>query len=309
MIRKNWHNSIFFLIIFLFSFTLLRAQNVMWEKVNVAERDLFFGPGGKEMIPDLSEITFIKEEKAGHTKKYRIKDGKGQIWIAKLGREARPETVAVRLLYGLGYKTDINYLVPKLTIPNIGTFKNVRLETRSKNVRSLGNWKWLDNPFRGTNELQGLKIMMVFMTNWDVLDIQNDILETTTAAGKENQYIVSDLGATFGRLGNNNFPLFFRFGRTTGKPFDFAKTKLIRKVKNGKVELAYKGKNREIFEGITIENAKWLYDSLSKLSDKQIADAFRAANYSPSETEIYTKAVKNKIAELAVIAEDKRTAN
>ena len=309
MIRKNWHNSIFFLIIFLFSFTLLRAQNVMWEKVNVAGRDLFFGPGGKEMLPDLSEISFIKEEKAGHTKKYRIKDGKGQIWIAKLGREARPETVAVRLLYGLGYKTDINYLVPKLTIPNIGTFENVRLETRSKNVRSLGNWKWLDNPFRGTNELQGLKIMMVFMTNWDVLDIQNDILEATTADGKENQYIVSDLGATFGRLGNNNFPLFFRFGRTTGKPFDFAKTKLIRKVKNGKIELSYKGKNRDIFKNITIENAKWLYALLSKLSDKQIADAFRAANYSPSETEIYTKAVKNKIAELAVIAEDKGTAN
>lgn len=281
----------------------------MWEKVNVAERDLFYGPGGKELLPDLSEISFIKEEKAGHTKKYRIKDGKGQIWIAKLGREARPETAAVRLLYGLGYKTDINYLVPKLTIPNFGTFENVRLETRSENVRSLGNWKWLDNPFRGTNELQGLKIMMVFMTNWDVLDIQNDILEVTTADNKENQFIVSDLGATFGRLGNNNLPLFHRFGRTTGKPKDFSKSKLIRKVKNGKVELSYKGKNREIFEGITVENAEWLYDLLSKLTDKQIADAFRAANYSPSEIEIYIKAVKSKIAELAVLTENKNQKN
>lgn len=275
----------------------------MWEKVNVAERDLFYGPGGKELLPDLSEISFIKEEKKGHTKKYRIKDGKGQIWIAKLGREAKPETAAVRLLYGLGYKTDINYLVPKLTIPNAGTFENVRLETRSPNVRTLGNWKWLDNPFRDTNELQGLKIMMVFMANWDVLDIQNDILEITTADNKENQYIVSDLGATFGSLGNNNFPLFHRFGRSTGKPKDFAKTNLVRKVKNGKVLLSYKGKNREIFEGVTIENAKWLYALLSKLSDKQIGDAFRAANYSPLEVEIYTKAVKNKIAELAVINE------
>lgn len=306
MIRKNYHNSIFFLIIFLFSFTSIKAQNVMWEKVDVAERDLFYGPGGKEMLPDLSEISFIKEEKAGHTKKYRIKDGKGQIWIAKLGREARPETAAVRLLYGLGYKTDINYLVPKLTIPKIGTFENVRLETRSPNVRTLGNWKWLDNPFRDTNELQGLKIMMVFMTNWDVLDIQNDILEVTTADGKENQFIVSDLGATFGRLGNNNLPLFHRFGRTTGNPNDFAKSRLIRKVGNGKVELSYKGKNREIFEDITAENAGWLYNLLSKLSDKQIADAFRAANYSPSEVEIYRKAVKNKIAELAIIVEDRK---
>ena len=113
MIRKNLHNSIFFLIIFLLLFSALQAQvkdaqNVMWEKVNVAERDLFYGPGGKELLPDLSRISFINEEKKGHTKKYRIKDGKGQIWIAKLGREAKPETAAVRLLYGLGYKTDIN---------------------------------------------------------------------------------------------------------------------------------------------------------------------------------------------------------
>ena len=307
MIGKNLHNSIFFLIIFLSLFSASKAQvddarNVMREKVNVAERDLFYGPGGKESFPDLSRITFIKEEKNGHTKKYRIRDGKGQIWIAKLGREAKPETAAVRLLYGLGYKTDINYLVPKLTIPGIGTFENVRLETRSENVKSLGNWKWLDNPFRGTNELQGLKIMMVFMKNWDVLDIQNDILEVTTANNKENQYIVSDLGATFGRLGNNNLPLFHRFGRTTGKPNDFAKSKLIRKVINGKVELSYKGKNRDIFEGITVENAKWLYGLLSQLSDKQIAEAFRAANYSPSEIEIYKRAVKSKISELAVVA-------
>jgi len=277
----------------------------MWEKVNVAERDLFYGPGGKESIPDLSRISLIKEEKKGHTKKYRIKDGAGKIWIAKLGREARPETAAVRLLYGLGYKTDINYLVPKLTIPGIGTFENVRLETRSENVRTLGNWKWLDNPFLKTNELQGLKIMIVFMKNWDVLDIQNDILEVATADNKENQYIVSDLGATFGKLGNNNLPLFYRFGRSTGKPKDFAKSKLIRKVKNGNVELSYKGKNREIFEGVTVENASWLYELLSQLSDRQIGDAFRAANYSPSEVEIYTQAVKNKIAELAVFAENK----
>lgn len=301
MTGKNWHNSIFFLVIFLLAFSNIQAQNVMWEKVNVSERDLFYGPGGKELLPDLSQITYIKEEKAGHTKKYRIKDAKGQIWIAKLGREAKPETAAVRLLYGLGYKTDINYLIPKLTIPNVGTFENVRLETRSPNVKSLGHWKWLDNPFLNSNELRGLKIMMVFVTNWDVLDIQNDILEVTTGGKRENHFIVSDLGATFGSLGNNNLPLFHRFGRTTGKPYDFAKTKLIRKVKSGKVELDYKGKNREFFEGITIENAKWLYELLSKLSDKQIADAFRAANYSPTEVEIYTKAVKNKIAELAVI--------
>lgn len=128
------------------------------------------------MRPDLRKITFIEEEKGGHNKKYRIKDGSGRIWVAKLGREAQPETAAVRLLWALGYKTEINYLVPTITIPGKGTFRNVRLEARPANVERVDEWKWKDNPFIGTKELQGLKIMMVFFNNWDIVDIQNKIL-------------------------------------------------------------------------------------------------------------------------------------
>src|SRR5437867_11190334 len=75
---------------------------ILWQQVNVANQDLFDGPGGTAMQPDLSNITFIEREKTGHNKKYRIKDGSGRIWVAKPGTEARPETVANRLLAGLG---------------------------------------------------------------------------------------------------------------------------------------------------------------------------------------------------------------
>ena len=95
----------------------------MWEKVNIKNRDLFYGPGGRDMMPDVSKVTFIKEEKGGHNKKYRIKDAAGRTWVAKLGREAQPETATVRLLWALGYKTEINYLVPTITIPGKGTFQ------------------------------------------------------------------------------------------------------------------------------------------------------------------------------------------
>ena len=36
-------------------------KNVMWEPVNIATMDLFRGPGGDEMRPDLSKIEFVKE--------------------------------------------------------------------------------------------------------------------------------------------------------------------------------------------------------------------------------------------------------
>lgn len=298
------------LALFLIIFTGIAAAQskpraVMWERVATGNLDLYDGPGGDRMRPDLRKIEFIKEEKGGHNKKYRIRDASGRIWVAKLGREARPETAAVRLLWALGYKTEINYLVPTITIPGKGTFRNVRLEARPDNIERLDEWKWKSNPFVGTPELKGLKMMMVFMTNWDVLDLQNKILKV----GNEHHYIVSDLGSTFGRLGNNNLPIIYRLGRKVGSPKHYAKTRFVKEVEDGEVKLAYKGKNRDLFKGFTIADARWLAGLLGRLSDRQISDAFRAANYSPQEVATYVKAVRQKIIELENAAGGENLAN
>jgi hypothetical protein len=271
------------------------GKAVLWEPVDASTLDLYAGPGSEAMRPNLSRIQFIEEETGGHNKKYRVKDGSGRTWVVKLGIEAKPETAAVRLLYGLGYKTEINYFVPKVTIPGKGTFEEVRFEARPDNVKRLDEWKWKANPFVGTKELQGLKMMMVFMNNWDVLDLQNKVLQV----GDQQHYIVSDLGRTFGRLGNNNLPLIYRMGRRTGSPGHYTETDFIDKVDEGEVKLAYKGKNRGLFdEGFTVEDAAWLADRFQSLSDKQIADAFRAANYSPEEIDVFVEAVRRRINEL-----------
>ena len=275
-----------------------KGKPVLWEPVNIESKDTFLGPGGKEWQPDLSKIEFIKEETSGHNKKYRIKDGKGRVWVAKLGREAQPETAAVRLTWALGYKSEINYLVPEITIPGKGTHKNVRLEARPDHIDRLEEWKWRDNPFVGTNELEGLKMMMVFMTNWDVLDLQNKVLHNEKTG--ELEYIVSDLGATFGKLGNNNLPIIYRLGRSTGNPKAYVKGSFVDGLEDDNVEIdvAYKGKNRGLFQGFTVKHGRWLAGLLNRLSDKQIRDAFRAARYTPSEIEMFTQGVKKRIAEL-----------
>jgi hypothetical protein len=274
-----------------------QGSAVMWEAVG-KKRDLYLGPGGEEMEPDLSSIRFIRKESGGTQKKYRIEDGSGRIWVAKLGREARPETAAVRMLYGLGYKTEVNYLVPTLTIPGKGTFTNVRLEARPSNVKRLGEWKWRKNPFVGTPEFQGLKIMQAFMTNWDVLDKQNEILQVNGPNGTEVQYVISDLGRTFGKFGNNNFPIFYRLGRRTGAPGPYSKASFIKGTEKGRIKLAVKGKNRGIYKDISTRDARWLLARLRRLTDEQIGDAFRAANYSPAEVDLYRAAVKRRITEL-----------
>ena len=271
---------------------------VLWEEVNIPSLDLYNGPGGTEMRPDLGRIEFIKEETGWHNTKYRIRDAKGQVWVAKLGREAQPETAAVRLLWGLGYKTEINYLVPEITIPGKGTHKNVRLEARPANIERLDEWKWKENPFLGTNELQGLKIMMVFLTNWDLLDLQNKVLRVDNNGRVEHHFIVSDLGATFGKLGNNNLPFFFRLGRKTNDPGTWYEAGFVTKVENGLIDFDFKGKGRSLMEDITVSQGQWLVARLAQLTDKQLDDAFRAANYTPDQIKLLREGVRLRTEEL-----------
>ena len=57
----------------------LTGTPIMWERPNdIASRDLYLGPGGAAMRPDLRRIEFIKEEKGGYSKKYRVRHGAGQ---------------------------------------------------------------------------------------------------------------------------------------------------------------------------------------------------------------------------------------
>src|SRR5512134_1665095 len=154
-----------------------KGAPVLWRQpADITSRNLFLGPGGDAMRPDLRQITFLKEEKGGYSKKYRVKDASGSEWVVKIGKEAQSETSAVRLLWGVGYLTEVNYLVPRVTIPGKGTFSNVRFEARPDDWKRLEEWKWKKNPFVGTPEFQGLKIMMALLNNWDLKDSNNQII-------------------------------------------------------------------------------------------------------------------------------------
>ena len=267
------------------------GRPVLWEQANVAGRDLFLGPGGEEMKPDLSKVVLVEEQKGGYSTKYKIRDAAGRTWVAKIGNEAQSETAAVRLLWALGYKTEINYLVPEITIPGKGTFQNVRLEARPDDVKRLDQWQWNDNPFKGTHELQGLKIMMAFLNNWDMKNANNVVLKK----GDELQYVISDLGVSFGKTGSNGMTIFWRIGRSRNEPDEYAESEFIKELKNGKIKFEFNGKGMELLKNITVEDGRWLASLLTQLSDKQIEDAFRAAGYPDSDAMLLTQSVKSRI--------------
>jgi hypothetical protein len=283
--------------------TQMTGTPVLWRAPDdLPSRDLLLGPGGEEMKPDLRRVTFLKEETGGYSTKYRVRDASGREWVAKVGKEAQSETAAVRLVWAVGYMTEINYLIPRLNIEGKGEFENVRLEARPEHIKRLDEWKWSDNPFVETKELQGLIIMMALLNNWDIKDTNNKILHVRNEGGGQDelQYIVSDLGATFGKV-KTDIPVVWRIRRNRNDPEDYSQDPFLEDVKNGNVFLFYKGKRQDLFDYIKIEDARWIGSLLSKLSDRQIGDAFRAANYNREEVRMLTAAVRSRISELMSI--------
>src|SRR5215467_13616583 len=141
------------------------AQAVLWrEPTDIASRDLFLGEGGEAMKPDLGNVTFVRDETRSFSTKYRVKDGAGKEWVVKIGAEAQPETAATRLVWAAGYYTDITYLAPHVHIEGKGDFDNVRFEARGDGVKRLDQrWNWQKNPFVGSKELAGFKVLMALI--------------------------------------------------------------------------------------------------------------------------------------------------
>src|ERR1044071_8228842 len=146
-------------------------------------------------------------------------------------------------------------------------------------------------------EFKGLKILMIMINNWDMTDDNNEILARRgddTGEG-ELRYIISDLGGTFGKTGGV-------ISRSRNKPSDYVKAEFIKKVNGDVIHFHYGGKNQKLFENITVADARWLSNLLKRLSDDQIKDAFRAANYSPEEVDLLAGEFRERINALAKLS-------
>jgi hypothetical protein len=269
------------------------APPVMWrEPADISARNLYYGPGGKEHEPG-TLLNYEKENLNGVNPKFDVRDANGIRWGVKLGEEARPETAASRLVWAVGYFTNEYYYLPEISLSAMpplhrgkqfihgDKIKGVRLKRHNKGEHKIGTWHWDRNPFAGSKELDGLRIMMELICNTDsklehrvIVDVQ----------GGEQQYFITDLGGSFGLAG-------LGFNRTKGVLKDYEKRPLVRRVDGDYVDFWQ-------FKHIPRDHAKWIGSYLSQLSDDQIRDAFRAGGFSPEEVEGYTKKVREKINEL-----------
>jgi len=292
---------------------------VIWrDPGNISTLNLVYGAGGSEHAPDPNgTYTFDKEDMEGTSPKFDVQDEHGVKWRIKLGQEPQAETAATRLLWAAGYFVDEDYYLPEVKVRGLtklrrgqnfvsgdGVVHRARLERKDKAIKKIGHWDWFKNPFVDTKELNGLRVMMALLNNWDLKDVNNSIY----MVGGEQRYLVSDAGATFGKTGSS-------ISRSKSDLKGYEESKFIAKETPTEVDFAMhsrpfllaavnvpsyyqRTKMEKVTKHIPRADAEWLGQLLGQLSEEQIRDCFRTAGYSPEEVDGYSKEVQKRIAAL-----------
>lgn len=273
-------------------------MDALWrDPIDLEERDLFDGPGGSALAAKSDErYEFLEEKSGGVSPGYDVTDVTGQRWSVKLGAEARTEVVMSRIVWAVGYHQPIVYFVPRWTLSRDGrdtvlARARFRLEPKSQDKR--GEWSWRENPFLGTRQLGGLYVLMVLFNNWDLKTAQNAIYEVTgERAETETWYMVRDLGASLGKSA------WLTFG-TKEDAAGFQKQPFITAVYRNRVRFASDGgwTEPQLHGSVTPGDVRWICTLLSRLSDEQWRDAFRAAGYSETEATPFIRRLKEKVDE------------
>lgn len=300
---------------------------VLWRNPgDISRRNLTYGPGSAELAP-VAPFTFVKEEQTGESPKFSVTDARGETWVVKVGPEAQAETVASRLVWSVGYFADESYYLdraeiknlPKLSrgqefIENNSVVRGARFEPKRKYIARGENWDWEVNPFVKTRELDGLKVLMVLLANYDTSIRNNRILSTTNTTGElEARYVATDVGATLGKVGGLGGK------RSKNTLEDYRSSKFVLGVENGLVKFDYdttpkkmgafaslfkpsyrssQERKERVMQNISVENARWIGSLLSDLSDEQLRDAFRAANYDKQTMDGFVAVIRDRINQL-----------
>jgi hypothetical protein len=298
---------------------------VLWrEPRDIETRNLYYGPGGKAHAPH-GPYTFIEEDKSGTQPKFTVRDGHGVKWTVKLGFESRSETAATRLVWAAGYFANEDYFVSELRVDGLpkhlkrggkyvtadGVVRDARLKRHLKDEKMIGHWDWRNGPFAGTRELNGLRVMMAVINDWDLKKINNKIYSGRNA--EPPVYMVGDLGATFGPPG-----VILPLHRSRSDLGEYAASTFIRKITPEYVDFETprapfvalgfwpftylpRVKLDKLLRHVPREDAHWMGTVLGRLSKRQVRDAFRAARWQPDVVDAYANIVEDRIRQLRAL--------
>jgi len=292
---------------------------VLWRAPRqMTTEDWTCGPGGCDRVP-MPPFQFVKEDPGGTNPKLTVRDAKGRTWSVKFGAEVIPECFASRFLEALGYAAQPTYFLPTGKIVGVhdlrrsrrmvkkdGTFTKARFELRGQPdlvyVKGL-DWSWVDNPFRGTPELAGLKIAMMLLSNWDAKDAR-DIGDSNNGVFREAEegtsdllYEVLDWGASLGRWGGQ-----LRRDQSDCAGFAEDTRHFVKGVRQNEVEWGFLGKHGEdLTAGVSVEDVRWLMPYLLRITPEQMQTGLKASGATEREATCWTTSIENRIQQLQAI--------
>lgn len=277
----------------------------LWqEPSDIDARDLFHGPGGPALIPPSETFTFVARKTTGTNPGYDVRDSQGRTWSVKLGPEAQSEVAVSRVLWGLGFHQPPTYFVERwrMSGDEAGEQSGSRFRAELPRHDVVGEWSWYDNPFAGSRPFAALVVVNMLLNNWDLKTPNNKIYDVTDEQGRgERRYVVRDLG---GSLGTSRQPAalswmpFMRLGQGSKSDLEgFQEQGFVKAIDGTKVVFDYRGLDGGLVETVTVADLQWTCELLSRLTERQWQDAFRAAGYSAEQVAGYTAKVREKIAQ------------
>ena len=299
---------------------LRASRHRIWRDPGPIDRlDLVGGPGGREGAP-VSPFRFVEEHASGSHPCVSVVDANGRRWRVKWGPEVRSEAFAVRFAWACGYFAEETYFVPSGTIdgcPELarardcvaadGRFSDARFEIDDPKLRKLfdeHSWSWDDNPFVGTPQLNGLKIVNMLLSNWDTKDRRDVARGSNTAIfeyrisawKREARYLITDWGGAMGKWGSNVVSR----GRWDVAGFEGQTPAFVTGVVDGWVNFGYVGqRTSEIARGISVEDARWFCRYASRLTEPALRDALLACGATDDEAMRFARAIITRIAQLS----------
>jgi|SoiMethySBSTD1v2_1073268.scaffolds.fasta_scaffold255948_1 hypothetical protein len=287
--------------------------SALWiDPADLGSRNFFDGPGGQALAPaESARYELLAVDTKGYSGGYDVRDRQGVKWSVKVGKEAQPEVAASRILWGLGFHQPPIYLLRDWTLDGASvdpaSLRLARFRRDSEEAKVVGDWSWYENQFVGSQPFQGLVVVNMMLNNWDWKTSNNKIYDIPNPqSGPTRVYVVRDLGAS---LGKTSFPPFLRWTPMRGMGQgsrndvdDFEQQGFIKEVDGQQVRFHYKGIHQKVVDTITVEHVVWASRLMSRVSDEQWRDAFRAGGFTPGEQQRYVEKLKSKIREGMALA-------
>lgn len=278
----------------------------LWQDpADLSTRDLFYGPGGKELAPPSTdgEYQFVAFKTTGTNPGYDVRDSSGRVWSVKLGIEAQPEVTASRILWAIGFHQPPTYFVHsfKLNGMDAGVKEVARFRAEIDKYQATDEWDWYRNAFKNTKAFKGLLAAQLLLNNWDLKASNNRVYQATDPSVMPKKlYMVRDVGAS---LGHSKQSPFFNMLGTPGSQGskndvdDFVEQGFIKKADGEKVSFEYRGLNQALVDTVTTSDVIWICELMSRVSDEQWQAAFQAGAFPKESADRYIAKIKEKIAQ------------